>query len=556
MYDSFSVLIGGRAGDGVNEAGNLLGRLISRLGYRIYAEVDYPSLIRGGHNFCVVRASAQAIGARTDALDVVLALTAETVDRHRARLRSGGTLVVDAANVKDVPRGADVVAVDVVTLLKEEGAPQVMRNTCLLGAFARVAGIPWETVEDTVRKHTPREQELNLRVARRGYQAAEQRRVLPSLGRAPQAVINGNEAIGLGLARGGLEAFIAYPMTPVTGLLHFMAHYAEDFGFTVVQPESELAVMLMSLGMAYAGRRVAVCTSGGGFCLMTEGFSLSGAAELPVTVVLGQRPGPSTGLPTYTSQSELHFALHAGQGEFPRVIVAPATPLEAYEWSPAVLGLSWKYQVPGVILVDKTLCEGSFSTDAGEAMSLPVYEVAAWDGASPYKRYARTDTGVSPLAFPPLPGEAVKVDSYEHDEAGLTTEDAAETVAMQEKRLGKLVQLEHEIELLPAVKVTGPAEAITALLCWGSNGPVCEEVAAGLGLKVIRPRVLWPFPAVQMERALRGVQRTVCVEGNATGQLLSLLRLQGLDADDALRKYDGRPFSVEDLEAGLAEVLS
>ena len=556
MYDSFSVLVGGHAGDGINEAGNLLARLLDRLGYHIYVEINYPSLIRGGHNFSVVRAAEQPIGARTRNLDVVVALTPETVEKHRSKLKAGGTLIVDAGRMKDIPAGADLTAVDVGALLKEEGAPGVMRNTCLLGAYARVSSIVWDVVADTVRKHTPREQELNLRVARRGYEAVGERGRVPSLGRPPLPVLNGNEALGLGLLRGGTEAFVAYPMTPVTGLLHFMAHHQANFGLTVVQPENELAVMLMALGMAYAGKHAAVCTSGGGFCLMTEGLSLSGAAELPVTVVLGQRPGPSTGLPTYTCQSELHFTLRAGQGEFPRVIVAPATPLEAYEWAPVAMGLSWKYQVPAIVLVDKTTCEGSYSLDAAEAMPLPDFDVPAWDGASPYKRYLRTASGVSPLAFPPLPGEAVKVDSYEHDEMGITTENPVETVAMQEKRLGKLAHLEREVGALPSVKVTGPAEATRALLCWGSNGPVCEEAAAGLGLKVIRPLVLWPFPSAQMKRALRGVEHTICVENNATGQLVELLRLHGMDVDDAVRKYDGRAFWVDDLEAGLAKALS
>lgn len=586
MYDSYSVLVGGKAGDGINEAGNLVARLMNRLGYRVYVEVDYPSLIRGGHNYSVVRCAKEKVGCRTEALDVVVALNDETIDRHAQRLRDGGTLIVDTGGVKsrregEKVGGAVVDGVPVASILSELKAPPVMRNTCLLGAFCSVAGISWDVLEDTLRKHVPRALDLNLAVAGKGYHEAERRTTLPPLDLPALPVMNGNEAVGLGLLAAGCNAYVAYPMSPSTGLLHFMAHNAERFQLKVVQPENEIAVMLMALGMSYAGRRVAAGTSGGGFCLMVEGVSLAGQAELPVTVMVAQRPGPSTGLPTYSSQGDLHFVLNAGHGEFPRVVVAPGTAEDAYYWSAVAMGLSQRYQVPSFVLADKTLCEGSYSIDIDAMPPVPSYEVPLWDGVSPYRRYARAEVGeagaddadalaagqpagpagadppgVSPLAFPPLPGEVVKVDSYEHDELGVTTEDRLETVLMQEKLLAKWRGLEDEVDRLQAVKRHGREDGPVALVCWGSNGSVCRELGDELGLRVVQPMVLSPFPAAQYDEAMRGVERVICVENNVTGQLVRLLQEHGFGVDEAVRRYDGRAFSLEELRSGVQEVLA
>lgn len=597
MYESFSVLVGGKAGDGINEAGNLIARLMNRMGYRVYVEVDYPSLIRGGHNFSTVRCAQEKVACRSDAIDVLIALDDNTVAQHKDRVREGGTVIVAAGAVKsvadgEVVHGALVQGVPVSAILKELEAPPVMRNTCLLGALGRVMGIPWRVIESALKHHVPRGLELNLAVARRGYDQTHKRDSLPSLGPPALPVMNGNEAVGLGLLRGGCQAYVAYPMSPSSGLLHFMAQNAERFQLRVVHPENEIAVVLMALGMAYVGVRAAVGTAGGGFCLMTEGVSLAGQAELPIVFMVAQRPGPSTGLPTYTSQADLHFVLNAGQGEFPRLVVAPGDAEQAYYWATVAMRLAWRHQIPAFVLTDKALCEGSFSIDADALPEVPQFVVPLWDGESPYRRYAlpaldtdagggedsaaaaegaatasrshgpserlddRCPPGVSPLGFPPLVGEVVKVDSYEHDESGVTTEDPELTVRMQEKRLRKWEGLEADVAGLEAVQVAGPRDASTALVCWGSNAGVCREVAEELGMRVVQPLVLSPFPSRQMDDALRGAERVICVENNATGQLERLLREHGFAVDDAVRRYDGRSFSVEELVAGAKEVLS
>jgi 2-oxoglutarate ferredoxin oxidoreductase subunit alpha len=310
--------------------------------------------------------------------------------------------------------------------------------------------------------------------------------------------------------------------------------------------------MLMALGFSYAGKRAAVGTSGGGFCLMTEGLSLAGMAELPVAVVVGQRPGPSTGIPTYTSQTELPFVLSAGQGEFDRIVVAPGDAEEAYYWSGVALNLSWKYQVPSIILMDKTVCEGTYSFDIASAGKLAEGETALWNGTGRYKRYLNTETGVSPLAFPAEKGGVVKANSYEHDESGITTEDPSIAKTMQEKRARKGVHLAEEAKRYPVVGVYGDNSAATALICWGSNKGVCIEAGANIGARVVHVPLLAPFPIAQLKQAIEGAKRTICVENNVTGQLAGLLGCNGVAVDDKVLKYDGRQFSVEELEERLA----
>ena len=208
-----------------------------------------------------------------------------------------------------------------------------MKNTCILGGFCKTVGIDWAILEEVLKKHIPKNLELNLKVAKRGYDSAMEFCSIEKLNSPALPILSGNQAIALGLIKAGLQAYVAYPMTPSSSLLDFMARFAPDFGLKVVHPENEIAVMLMAQGFAYAGQKAAVGTSGGGFCLMTEGLSLAGMAEMPVVIMMGQRTGPSTGLPTYTAQSDLHFILNAGQGEFPRFVIAPGDAQDAYYWS-------------------------------------------------------------------------------------------------------------------------------------------------------------------------------------------------------------------------------
>jgi 2-oxoglutarate ferredoxin oxidoreductase subunit alpha len=268
-------------------------------------------------------------------------------------------------------------------------------------------------------------------------------------------------------------------------------------------------------------------------------------AELPLVFVVSQRTGPSTGLPTYTGQSELEFVLHAGQGEFPRLVIAPGDAREALSWSEVAMNIAWKYQVPAFILTDKTLSEGTYSTDPDSLKTPITEEYPAGDKTSPYRRYADTSNGVSPLAFPGAKDAAVKVNSYAHDESGYTTEEADPVSLMTEKRLRKEEGLAREMNGHAQVNVLGSANAPVTLLCWGSTKGVCREVGEELGLRVVQPVVLEPFPKDQLISALKGTTKLICVEENATGQLAAIAAQHGILADEKVLRYDGRPFTPE-----------
>ena len=553
--NDFSILIGGKAGFGIDRSGVSIANILNQMGYRLYSYRDYPSIIRGGHTFSIIRASDRKIASHKNRIDILLALNQDTFNFHKAKLTEGAIVIYDSDSVKieGLPAANKSVALPIAKILKEENAPEIMRNSCIVGALCKTAGLSWDILDKEFRGGFHKEIDLNLKVARRGYDNVTEILKIPPVDQKRLPLYSGNEATSLGLIKGGLKTYIAYPMTPTSPILHYLASRADEFALKVIHPESEISVILMALGAAYCGEKVAVGTSGGGFCLMTEALSFAAMAELPVVIILGQRPGPSTGLPTYSCQTELHFALNAGQGEFPRLIVAPGDAEEAYYLSRLALNIAWKYQVPSIILTDKNLGEGTYSFDSGLVPDICEEGPLLWDRRLPYKRYLRTASGVSPLAFVPEKDNVVKVNSYEHDESGITTEDPDETNKMQDKRLRKTKYIVEELARYEMVKIYGNKNSDIAVLCWGSNKGVCVEAAEKLNLKVIQPLCLSPFPAHQLEDAMKGAKKVIAVESNATAQLVKLMNLYGLGADETILKYDGRPFAADELEMRLRE---
>lgn len=554
--DNFSILIAGKAGFGIDRSGSIIGRLLAGAGRHIYIYRDYPSIIRGGHTFSIIRASLEKRLACLNKIDFLLALDQEAFDLHKERIKDTTVIIYDS-DIVEISGfdGNKKIAIPISSVVKEENAPEIMRNSSIVAAFCHVIGLPWENLEKVLHKEFSSALEINLKVARRGWDASQELQKIGILNPNTSPLITGNEAIALGLANGGLQEYIAYPMTPSSPVLHFLAQHAQKLSINVTHPESEIAVVLMGLGFAYSGKRAAVGTSGGGFCLMTEGLSFAGMAELPLVFVLGQRPGPSTGLPTYSAQTELFFALYAGQGEFARLVVAPGDLEESYFWSTVAMNMSWKYQIPSIILTDKNLGEGVLNFDINSVDTINREELSVYKGTRPYKRYAFSDTGISPLAFAPYPGITIKVNSYEHDEYGITTEDPGITMLMQEKRLRKENHLREELKDYQQVNIYGNQESPIALLCWGSNKGVCLEVAERLKLKVIQPVVLWPFPQEEFAKDALGAKRIICVENNATAQLAQLVNMHGVKVDEKILKYDGRAFFVDELEERIKKII-
>ena len=552
MRYEYSVLIGGQAGDGIKQAGNAIARLFNRMGYWIFVYEDYPSLIRGGHNFAVVRAAPDRILGHNDKIDVLVALNQDTVEKHTWRLEEQSMVVFDSDAVK-----ADGLGLAMGQMVKSKGLPPIVRNTAALGALGAVFGLELATVEEVVRSATRRQVEENLQIAREAYAEAGRlghRFEVPRLENAPKPLLNGNEAMALGAVKAGMTLYVAYPMTPSSPLLHYLAANAERLNITTIHPESEIAVIGMAQGAAYAGVRTMLGTSGGGFALMVEHLSLAGQAEIPTVIMLGQRPGPSTGMPTYTDQTDLFFAMYAGHGEFARAVMAPGDAEEAFYLAGEAMNLAWKFQMPVILLGDKELCESTFSTVLDES-KVGIEEAVLWDGEGEYERYKRTETGVSPLAFPGDERATVKLNSYEHDAKGITTEESPVVIEAREQRLRKCKAVEAEVRTKESVHTYGNEASETVLVTWGSTkGPVVE-VAHRLGLKVVQPLYLMPLPVWELERQLGKARRIIGVEVNSTARLCTWLRFHGLPVDETILKYDGRPFAVDELEERVKGVL-
>ncbi len=545
-----SILVGGKAGDGIRQAGHIIARLLNRIGYRIFFYDDYPSLIRGGHNFSIIRASEKPIVAHKETVDVIVALNQDAVENHKHRLNTGGVILYDSKKAD-----AEGIGFDFMDIVKKFGGKPIMRNTAAIGTLAGVLNIEWSVLEKVIMDAVGKNVDLNLKIAQHAYDRIEKpSKSVPKLEQKSLPLISGNEAIALGAVKAGLNMYIAYPMTPASAILHYLAAHEDELGVVTVHPESELGVALMALGAAYAGARAMVGTSGGGFALMTEALSLAGQAELPMVIVEAQRPGPSTGVPTYTMQGDLAFVIHAGHGEILKVVLAPGDADEAFYMAGLAMNLAWKFQIPAFVLSDKHLSESIFSFEADLDKVKPEKPLL-WNNKGEYKRYLDTQNGISPLAFPGNPSAIVKVTSYEHDEIGITIEEPEAISRMQRKRLRKRKALEDELEQYEAVKVYGNPDSKTVLLCWGSTKGACIEVAEALDLKVVQPLILEPFPVEALKKALSGADKIIDVEVNATGQLAKHVAGYGFCIDDMILRFDARPFTVDGLLDNVKEVL-
>jgi len=546
-----SILIGGKAGDGIKGAGQIIARLLNRLGYWIFLYDEYPSLVKGGHNFNVIRGSDQKIRAHKKDLDIIVALNQETAEKHKDDLKSGGLILYDSDE-------ADVegLCIPFSSIVKEMGGIPIMRNTAAIGALAKSLDIEWSVVAKLIAEAMEKQTDLNLKIAQKGYEKVKMPHVpLTRLEKDPQPLLTGNQAIALGAVQGGLNMYIAYPMTPSSGILHFLAAHEDELGIITIQPENEIAVALIALGGAYAGARTMVGTSGGGFALMTEAVSLAGEAEIPVVFVESQRAGASTGVPTYTAQGDLLFVLHAGHGEFLKLVLAPGDVEEAFQLTALALKLAWKYQTPAFILSDKHLSESTFSFDSGIGAEASI-EPLLWDGKGEYRRYEDKDDGISPLAFPGNPKAVVKVSSNEHTYMGFTTEDPDMVERIQSKRLRKRQALIEELAEHEQVKVYGNNDSKIVAICWGSTKGACLEAAEELGIKMVQPVVIEPFPVEPLNQALSGAEKIINVEVNATGQLGKILSSHGINIDHNILRFDARPFTVDSLVGQIQEALS
>ena len=550
MSKDFSILIGGEAGQGSRMAGLIIAKIFNQLGYRIYIYEDYQSLIRGGHNFSQIRASEKEFQSRKKEIDFLLALDKNTLNLHKKNLSKNGILIFNGDKIES----KEGIGVPIEKITREAGGKPIMANTALISGFSKIVGIDWKILEEVLRKEIKHEIDLNLKIGKKAYETSQNfskiTRVQPV---SNFLLLTGNEATALGLSKAGLKFYFAYPMTPATSIMNFLAK-KEDFKIKVIQPENEISVINMALGASFAGAKSAVGTSGGGFALMTEALSLSGQSETPILIIESQRGGPSTGMPTYNSQGDLLFVLSAGHGDIPRFVIAPGDAAECLYYSGLGLNLAWKYQTPVILLIDKDVSENTFCVNEKILNLIQSEKPLLWAKSGDYKRYKITEDGISPLAFPGEKDAIVKADSYEHDEFGITIE-SEEVEKMQEKRLRKYETMKKAVEKLPAVKVYGNQNSNIALVAWGITKGAAKEIAENLGIKLIQPIIIEPFPQKQMREVLKGVEKLFSIELNTTGQMAKVLNSQGIKVDGKILKYNGRPFFVKEIEDKLKKLL-
>lgn len=572
MKQSITWKIAGEAGFGIMSAGVMLARAFTRAGYHIFAVNDYPSLIRGGHNVVTLRVATAAFTSMTKEISLLVGLNAETIEIHKEEVQEGTVVVYDPKDKEwtaaDFATNVELVALPLRQIVSELSADTIMRNTIALGASIALFGASFEILSGVLHDQFIRKgQEVvdeNIKIAKAGYDyIVKNYSNLTALyldkGTYTEklAVVNGSEAFGLGAVKAGLKFAAIYPMTPINALISFLADHAKELELVYKQPEDEIAGINMAIGASLAGARSMVATSGGGFALMVEGLSLAGMIEVPIVIDLGMRVGPATGMPTYTEQGELLFAIYSGHGEFPRIVLAPADAKETFDLTILAFHLADKYQIPVFVLTDKYLNESQWCVPASQLQStIPIDRGKLIMGDTmksehEFKRYElASEDGVSLRSVPGTKNGQFYANSYEHDGLGHMTENSKLRKDMVEKRMKKMTAIEKE--MLAPVQY-GDRDADITLVTWGSTrGVVLTAMdmlrANGKKAETIYIPWLFPFPIDSFQTLLANNKRVIDVEMNATGQLAQLIRLKtGIEIQEKFLKYDGRPFFPEEI---------
>jgi 2-oxoglutarate ferredoxin oxidoreductase subunit alpha len=556
----YTIKIGGEAGQGLQTIGYILSKVLVRGGYHVYANQDYESRIRGGHNFFQIRFSDKKVLSPSNSVDVLVALDRAGIEEHKGELTKDGMVLYDSESLR--VRYEEPFFLDVpLQALAVNAGGKVMMNTVAVGAVLGMLNHDFLILEnilsETFKKKGAEVVENNIKAGRTGYEYARENCkrcafVLSKGDGKKRILISGNEALALGAISAGCKFISAYPMTPSTGIITYMASKADEFSIVAEQAEDEIAAINMALGASFAGVRAMTATSGGGFCLMTEGVSLAGMTETPIVIVLAQRPGPATGLPTRTEQGELFFALFSGHGEFPRAIFAPRDAEDAFYTLQKAFNIAEKYQTVVFVMSDQHLADSYWSVDELDTERVGIVRgvIDDEDVDKDYRRHKITETGISPRAIPGQAGRAVVVtDSDEHGEEGHIIEDARTRKAMVEKRMRKLEDIASEISM-PALY--GDKKPDILLIGWGpTHGAIKETVdilkEKGIDVSMLHFNEIWPFPH-EVRGIIESAGKALTVENNFTAQLRRLIRMEtGINLSDSITKYDGRPFTAGEI---------
>ncbi len=580
----FAVGIGGAAGQGIATPGDILAMIFARRGLHVNAYNAYQSIIRGGHTFLTIRTSDEPVHSMGDKLDLLIPLNQDTMDRHLKLMRAGSAVLFDSDKIKPgtAAEGVQLCPLPVRELMGASKNPNA-QNTIALGAALQMLGADFKILEDILTRQFKKKGDAvvadNVAVARAGcdYATAHFQAfpyTLPDTGKR-FAVLDGNKALAMGGAAAGVKFYCAYPMSPSTGVLHWFAAHARQIGAMVRQVEDEIGVINMAIGAAHTGCRAMCATSGGGFALMTEALGSAAMMEIPVVAINVQRAGPATGVPTKTEQGDLWQVLGAGQGDYPRIIVAPQTIADCFQTIPKLFNLVDKFQCPGIVLTDLLVSEGRATVAPDELdFNVPIErgEVIGLNGNGEkpvvplggYKRYKLTESGVSPRALPGTSGFEHVVATDDHQEDGVLISDEYtnphKRQAMHEKRMHKMNGI---LPLLDPPKLFGPASAQVTLVGWGSTAGVIheavEKLASEEGIVANQLQIKWlvPLHADEISSILSNRRKVIIVENNYSGQFARYLRSEtSFVAAGQIRKYDGEPFMPHHIVDGVKAILT
>ncbi len=567
--------IGGEAGYGIMSTGAIFSKIFTKKGYFVIDNNEYPSLIRGGHNNYTVRVSSNQIFSINKDINILVALNEDTVSLHQEEVTYGGYIIYDenVCDIKDIKRARkdiNYVMVPFSKIISELGAPKVMINNISLGASVALLNYDLEVLKSAIKdifsRKGPEIVDLNIRSSELGYKYIKEKLKITSyeleiVNPVGKMLLTGNDAVFLGAVRAGCKFYAAYPMTPSSSILHSFASAEGDYNIVTKHAEDEIAVINMAVGASFAGVRSMVATSGGGFSLMNEGISSAAMTETPVVIVLCQRPAPATGLPTWTEQGDMLFAVHASHGEFLRVVIAPGDPEECFYLTGKAFNLADKYQIPVIIMLDKYLSESHFSYEKFDFKKISVDRgklIVTNKGISgEYKRYSNTEDGVSPRVIAGLEKGVHIANSDEHDEKGYSEESAYNRKTMVDKRFRKIKKL---IEEIPPPRIYGPTDAEITIWSWGScKGPILE--AMGIlnqkekKVNLVHFTFLYPFDSESIEGIIEESNKNVVVENNKTSQLSKIIMMNtGHRIKNKILKYSGRQFLPGEIISGIEKI--
>lgn len=573
MYDrdnngnsELAVVLSGEAGQGIKTIENLMIHILKRDGYCVFSSKEYMSRIRGGCNSTTIRIAGEPIAAFVERTDLLIPLTPKAISHVRNRI-GPETVIAGASNAIEQAKSEDIIEEDkMVTVSFEEIAKdagnRLFANSVAAGVVLGVLGVDKTLISNSLdeifEEKGTKVQQGNTAAAMQGYmqgrKLVDEGKLEPQIEKtsnhAEDMLLNGSQAVGLGSIAGGCDFIASYPMSPSTGVLAFLAKHASNFDIVVEQAEDEIAAINMGLGAWYAGGRALTTTSGGGFALMCEGMSLAGMLESPMVIHLAQRPGPATGLPTRTEQGDLEMTVYAGHGEFARIVLAPSSTDDAFHLSRKAFELADELQIPVVILTDQFLMDSYRNiTPPDIAAQAPNKHILKTE--SDYQRYALTEDGLSPRGIPGHGVGVVCLDSDEHDQNGHITENLELRNRMVEKRL-KRYDLIAERAIPPTL--FGESDAPNLLIAWGSTLEVVKEALGSFkrnDISLLHFQQVFPLPP-QTAKLASKAQKKVVIENNATGQFAKLLQVHAkLEIDARINKFNGMPFSVEEVEQSI-----